>query len=248
MPSRTRIACLTATLALAAAGASDAPAAVLKRLDYETGNFRQWTGLQAVRYDAKVVASPVRQGHYAARFVVRPGDDPLHSSGERAEAFYVTNEREGVQSWWRWSTYFPTGFHPNSGGWNVFTQWQSTSNSCPPPIAFEIANYSRPPKIRLHLNGGTLNLSTCRASQTRYWTFATLRRNRWYNFVFHVKWSPSSSIGFVQLWVNGRRRIPKTHTATLYRGQGVYVKQGFYRGDSQRTTTIYHDGLRRFHP
>ena len=63
MPSRTRTACLFATLALAAAGASDAPASVLKRLDYETGNFRQWTGVQAVGSDARSVAAPVRQGH-----------------------------------------------------------------------------------------------------------------------------------------------------------------------------------------
>jgi hypothetical protein len=48
--------------------------------------------------------------------------------------------------------------------------------------------------------------------------------------------------------VNGRIRIPKTHLPTLYRGQGVYVKQGFYRAHSNLTTTIYHDALRRYRP
>jgi hypothetical protein len=250
MPGRTRLACLTIVLALAAAGAGagEAHALILKRLDYESANFRQWSGLDAVTGGARIVASPVRQGNYAARFVVRPGNDPLRSSGERAEAYYFTGEHEGTESWWRWSTYFPTGFRPNSGGWNVFTQWHQTLHTCPPPIAFEVNNYLSPAKLRLHLNGGTLNLSTCRATYSKYWNFVTLRRNRWYNFIFHVKWSGSASVGFVKLTLNGRVVIPLTHIATLYKGQGVSVRQGFYRGRSSLTTTIYHDGLRRYRP
>ncbi|HEY3106234.1 MAG TPA: polysaccharide lyase [Gaiellaceae bacterium] len=248
MPSRLRIAALFVTLALAAAGAGDANALILKRLDFETGNFRQWSGVNAVSGGARIVTSPVRQGHYAARFVVRPGDDPLNASGERAEAYYYTNESEGKESWWTWSTYFPSAFRPNKGAWNVFTQWHQTAHMCPPPIAFEVNNYVSPPKLRLHLYGGSLNLSTCAAGYTRTWNFATLRRGHWYRFIFHVKWSASRSIGFVQLWVNGTLRIPKTHIPTLYKGQGVSIRQGFYRGRSSLTTTIYHDGLRRYRP
>ena len=109
-------------------------------------------------------------------------------------------------------------------------------------------NYLSPAKLRLHLNGGALNTSTCRASVSKYWNFVTLRRNRWYNFIFHVKWSASASVGFVKLTVNGRVVIPKTHVPTLYKGYGVSVRQGFYRGSSSLTTTIFHDGLRRFRP
>jgi hypothetical protein len=47
--------------------------------------------------------------------------------------------------------------------------------------------------------------------------------------------------------VNGKVKV-RAHAATLYKGQGVYVKQGFYRGPSSRTTTIYHDGMQRFRP
>jgi hypothetical protein len=248
MPGRTRIACLLVVLTLAGAAAGEAHATIIKRLDYESGNFRQWSGLDSVTGGARIVASPVRQGHYAARFIVRPGDDPLHASGERAEAFYFTGEHEGTQSWWAWSTYFPTGFRPNSGAWNVFTQWHQTLHTCPPPIAFEVNNYLSPATLRLHLNGGTLNTSTCHATTSKLWNFATLRRNRWYNFIFHVKWSASASTGFVKLTVNGRVVIPLTHIATLYKGQGVSVRQGFYRGSSSLTTTVFHDGLRRFHP
>ena len=248
MPGRTRLACLTVVLALAAAGAGagEAHALILKRLDYESGNFRQWTAVQALSGEARIVRAPVRQGHYAARFVVRPGDSV--AGGERAEAMALTRESEGTESWWHWSTYFPTAFHPNPGAWNDFTQWHHTGHTCPSPVVFAVNRYYSPARLRLYLNTGTLNLSNCRASYVREWNFAVLRRNRWYNFTFHVKWSSKASVGFVQLWMNGRQRIPLTHVPTLYAGMGVYVKQGFYRGQSRLTTTIYHDGLRRYVP
>jgi len=55
-------------------------------------------------------------------------------------------------------------------------------------------------------------------------------------------------VGFVEVWVNGRKAVPKRYTATLYNGQSVYVKQGFYRNPSGRTHVVYHDGLRRYRP
>jgi hypothetical protein len=245
---RTRI--LTSLFALLLGGtvAIPAEAIIVKRLDYETGSFSQWSGVQAERGDAVIVRSPVRQGHYAARFIVRPGDNPIGMSGERAEVYSLTAEKEGTESWWRWSTYFPTGFRPNrNSSWNVFTQWHHTGESCPTPVSFEVNNYSSPARLRLRVWGGRLS-SSCQPDSKRVWDFAVLRRNRWYNFTFHVKWSSAKSTGFVQLWVNGLLKIPKTHVADLYRGQGVYVKQGFYRGRSNLTTTIFHDGLRRFRP
>jgi hypothetical protein len=246
--ARTRLAPLIVALTLAAAFAGDAQALIIKRLDYETGSFRQWTAVHAVSGGARIVTSPVRQGRYAARFVVGPGDNPLRSTGERAEVYAMTGEGEGSESWWAWSTNFPTGFRPNRSAWNLFTQWHHTGYTCPPPIAFEVNNYGSPAKLRLDLRAGQLRTSDCQPAYKRVWDFATLRRNRWYNFVFHVKWSSSRSIGFVQLWVNGRLVIPKTHVPTLYKGMGVYVRQGFYRGRSSLTTTIYHDGLRRYRP
>lgn len=247
MPGRTRIACLIVVLALAGAGASGAHAATLKRLDYETGNFGQWTALQAVGTDARIVRDPVNQGRFAARFVVRPGDDPINSSGERSEAYFLSRESEGTESWWAWSTYFPTAFHPNAGSWNIFTQWASGMYGCTPSVSFAVNKYVSPPRLKLQVWGGRMS-GSCQPSSKRTWNFGVLRRNRWLKFRFHVKWSSSSSTGFVQVWLNGRLRIPKTHVATLYRGDRVYVKQGFYRGDSRLTTTIYHDGLHRYTP
>src|SRR5437773_7048886 len=150
MPGRTRIACFVVALALAAVGVGDAHAIIIKRLDYETGSFSQWTAVQAVVGGARIVRSPVHQGRFAARFVVRPGDNPIRATGERAEVYTNTGEGEGTESWWAWSTYFPTGFRPNRNStWNVFTQWHQSGNMCSPPVAFEVNTSLTPAHLRL---------------------------------------------------------------------------------------------------
>jgi len=227
--------------------AHPASAGVLKRLDYETGGLGQWTARQSLPGRIDVVPSPVRQGHFAARFTVRSGDYPI-SGGERAEVWWNSHEHEGTTSWWRWSTLFPNAFRPSHGYWNFFMQWHHTGTSCMPPVSFTVARPTRPAMLRLQVWGGKLNTSTCSAQYQRNWTLGKLRRNRWYRFVFQVKWSSNPHIGFVKLTVNGHVKVPKTHLATLYQGYGVYVKQGLYRGHTNMTSTLYHDGLQRFKP
>jgi len=233
--------------AFVAVAAPPAPAAVLKRLDFETGSLGQWTSKQAAHAGRiTVVPSPVRQGQFASKFTVKPGDHPV-PGGERAELVYWSGERAGKTSWWRWSTYFPRGFHPNEGAWNIFTQWHQTGDQCPPPVRFLVDKYMSPPRLRLDIWSGRLNTNGCSAQYERSWHLGKLHRNHWYNFVVKFKWSPRRSHGYVRVKVNGKTKVSR-HMATLYSGMGVYLKQGFYRGDSGKTTTIIHDGMQRFRP
>ena len=100
----------------------------LFRGDYETGNFSQWSAIQALPGDVTIASSPVRQGSYSARFQVNPGDNPLNccAGSERSEVYASTGEAAGTESWWAWSTYFPSDFTyvPNTS-WNIFTQWHN---------------------------------------------------------------------------------------------------------------------------
>ncbi|HEY7003337.1 MAG TPA: polysaccharide lyase [Gaiellaceae bacterium] len=234
-----------AVVAAAAVAAAPAQARVVKRLDFESGSLRQWTDVQALRGRIKTVRSPVGQGHYAARFVVRPGDHPV-MGGERAELVWLSGEHAGVKSRWRWKTLFPSDFHPTqNSAWNYFTQWHHSGYSCAPPVAFGVTTFTGHPRIRLDIRGGRLHVGSCSASHHRVWTLQRVRSNRWYSFDFVVKWSPYRSRGFISLRLNGRRVIRKTHVATLYKGQGVYLKQGLYRSPSNRTSVVYEDGMTR---
>jgi len=237
---------LTAGGALFAVIASPASAQILKRLDFDTGSFTQWSSVQeAAPGRVAIVQSPVRQGQFASRFIVKPGDLPV-PGGERAEVFWSSKENAGETSWWRWSTYFPTAFHPNLGGWNIFTQWHHTGPNCTSPIHFQVRHFRHRSRLELQVWGGRLS-SSCEPQYKRLWTLGRLHRNRWYNFVVKFRWSARKAQGRVLVLVNGKVKV-RAHAATLYKGQGVYVKQGFYRGPSSRTTTIYHDGMQRFRP
>lgn len=251
MSDRSRKVALGLSIAIAA-GAAAAPAdgRIVQRLNYESGNLRQWSAVQALPNRAAVVRRPRRQGRFAARFVVRPGDDPINATGERAEVMAFTNEAEGTNSWWAWSTRFPQGFRPNPGSrWNVFTQWHQLGDLfCPPPVQFVVDSTGRRARIVLLVRGGSVNPLTCNNDPERRFVLAPLRRGRWYDFRFHVRWSSDPRVGLVAVWLNGRRVVRRTPLATLYPGTPVYVKQGFYRAESGLSTVVFHDGMRRFSP
>ena len=212
--------------------------------NYETGSFRGWRSVQAVPGDVAVVKSPVRDGHYAGRFAVDQGSTPIAGlESNRSEVALMTEEAAGQESWWAWSTYFPAGFTPNRNTtWNVFTQWPHHPSLYVAPISFYVNTTLEPAVIELHAWGGKGSL---KPPHRRYMKLAEFEREKWYDFVFHVRWGDSPSTGFVEVWVNGQHVVPLTPAATLYTGDGVYLKQGFYRNASENTAVVYHDALRR---
>jgi hypothetical protein len=216
-----------------------ARADALWRGDYETGNFSQWTTLQGPRHNATIVTDLVRQGRYAARFRVGPDDKLSGSSGERSEVYASTGESAGTESWWGWSTYFGDDFNPTPNSfWNIFTQWHNSGTTGQANVHFEVDTTVTPWQIQLRSFGGLEN-----QNERRFRLFE-LRRNRWFDFVFHVRWA-SDNTGFLELWVDGQLVLPRTFTPTLYAGQSVYLKQGFYRAPSNVTSVLYHDRMRR---
>src|SRR5262245_55225529 len=97
---------LVSAVAVQAAGA-----AVQWKGDFETGNVSQWSGNQSVAGGVTVVKSPLRDGSYSAKFVVKPGDDPINSTGERNELLRNgLNTTEGTEQWYGWSAFFPSDF------------------------------------------------------------------------------------------------------------------------------------------
>jgi hypothetical protein len=219
------------------------PGRELMRADFETGNLSQWDSVQAVASDRiQVVGSPVRQGSRAGKFTVHSGDDPLGGNyGDRAEVSLDTNESEGDERWYTWSTMVGTDM-PRTSQFQVISQWHSRENG-QPPVAFFAENDSLVLMIHPHSSPGNL------IRYVRAWS-GPLRRGEWQDITMHVKWSGSDAIGFVELWINGARQTFSDGTQTMrirttYPGIDNYFKQGYYRqfGISQ-TGTVYHDGFR----
>jgi hypothetical protein len=203
---------------------------VVWRGDFETGDRSQWDREQMVSSDRlQVVPSPVRQGSYALKATVRHGDDPINSSGNRNELVKMTREPVGSEYYYRWSTMFASDF-PSVRTWQLFTQWHHEGSSGSPPL--ELYVYGE--EMRLNIGGdpGTL-----------VWK-APLVRGQWQDFIFHVKWSPDPSVGFVELYHNGQLVLPKRYIATQFPGMLNYLKLGLYRSDTiTQTGVVYHDGF-----
>jgi hypothetical protein len=170
---------------------------------------------------------------------VRPGDAPV-GTGERAEVFRRSSEREGDESIWTWSVLFPSEFRSNPNStWNVFTQWHHSGTSGVSPVLFEVHNKSGYERLRFSVRGGDQARPKRRA-----WSLEPLVRGKWYEFVLRVRWAADRT-GSVQLWVNARRVVSAVGLPTLYAGQSVYLKQGFYRAPSALTTALYVAGTRQ---
>jgi polysaccharide lyase-like protein len=199
--------------------------------DFEQGNLAQWSEINALPARIRPVRNPVRAGDWAARFEIRPGDQVSH--GERAELAYASGESEGVESWWGWSVYFPDGFVP--GRWTVFTQWHDDpAGQYAPPVLFEVVKGS----LMLLVRGGVP------PSKPAVWRLGKVEVDRWYDFVFHVRWAADRT-GFVELWLNGKRVVQKTQLATIYRGKPNYLKVGNYRYPAGTPSVLYVDEIKR---
>jgi len=200
------------------------------RGDFESANLTQWTKAQITAADRAVVTrDPIRQGKYAVRITVRQGDNPINASGNRSELVRMTNEAPGSEYYYRFSTMFPSNF-PNVNRWQVFLQWHHTGNNGSPPVECYVL----------------LNQMRCRvggANGKVLWT-RPLERNKWQNFIFHLKWSSNASVGFIEMWRNGKKELPKKYVATQYPGERTILKVGYYRDNRvTQTAQIYHDSV-----
>ena len=234
------------------------------RGDYETGDFSQWSEIQASRTNrdysvasvgdtsGTVVTSPVRQGTHAAEFVTYPNQG--HSDTDRSEVYAgvtSTQGTEGKDRYYAWSTLFPSagnkdGFWPRAGDFNVFTQWHNANNPCGSNIQLGIDSRRGRGESKIYSDLSSRDPRNCDDQVgTRHVVLGRLRFDVWYDFVAHIKWSANSSVGFYELWMNGAQVVKKTFGQTMADSQGVYWKQGFYRAAFPRTNTVFQDAATR---
>ncbi|HMN97916.1 MAG TPA: polysaccharide lyase [Miltoncostaeaceae bacterium] len=215
------------------------------RGDWETGDASQW-GVDCVASDRlQIVTSPVRQGRYAARFEVRPGDKPS-SAGERCEVHrsYKGDESAGQAYYYAWSTMVPVGW-VNPKNYGMFVQFHTT--------------WPYPPTLEITTQFGEFYLLTRGGDRDNYdgrrtTIVPTLSPGKWNDFAMYVKWGVRD--GAVKIWhrVQGERDFKvvfdQTDVPTVMTSGGVasklLLRHGYYRGSgSPGTAVVYQDGMRR---
>lgn len=219
------------------------------------------------------VTNPVRQGTYAAKFTIAPGDKFGKTAGERGELsgfiMQYKNEviggekvdvirnraREGDDLYFAWSSYFPEGF-PEVYKFLSFMNWHASSGGSVGVLSMRV-NDGQNPHIELQRAAGNCPDNTnCISQQHVNQITPDLKYNEWYDFVIHAKFTCGND-GILELWY-------KTENETAYKKMvdlqniptlqffkdycnPTYMKIGIYRssgnGDEGRTHVIYQDGF-----
>lgn len=187
------------------------------------------------------LVSDARHGAKAVRLFTQPGDSHVNGSGVRerndlALSQAATDCYEGREHWWAHSVLFPSDFViPESG---IAFDFHHTGNRGQANFQIRIT-----PRGLAFEGAGGPEVVTSSRSPGRYGaSIGPIVRNRWYDFVYHVKWS-SGADGFMRAWVDGVRKLAH-RGPTLYSGQGCYLKLANYHTPSA-ASAIVHDRVIR---
>jgi hypothetical protein len=179
-----------------------------------------------------------RDGGAAVELTTLPGDDQVHSSGT-----WLRNDlelgpsadycNEGQQEWWAYSVRFPDDYFVPRGEGVVMDFHGAASGGQP-----NFSLLSMPYGLRLYGFYGDIH----RPDEYKV-DLGPLRRNAWYDFVYHVHWTWRDD-GFMQVWLNGRKVLDH-HGPTLYVGVSCYFKLANYHDPSSGYSSIIFDRVMR---
>ncbi|HYL72181.1 MAG TPA: heparin lyase I family protein [Candidatus Dormibacteraeota bacterium] len=191
-------------------------------------------------------------GMHGVRLETLPGDEHIAGSG-RAERTDLALSQEqtgcsqGAEQWWTHALFFPDDYSPpqataaDSWPWGVVFDFHQTGSEG--QANFEIDVVGKPPELQFSISGGPVVSSGTPGSPTRHFPIGPIIKNHWYRFVYHVRWSAQSD-GFFDAWVDGRR-VLDYRGATLYAGQGCYLKLANYHTPVGRAVAVVHAQLAR---
>lgn len=231
-----------------------------------TGN-GNWKYIQTVAADRfQRVTSPVRQGQYAARVEVRPGDDPISSSGERSEVLIMSNaagtainenEASGTQ-FYAFSVRLDSAWQAPAadanGAWAIIFQLHGPDVlAASPSVAVSVQN-----RFSIDLHSGDLDSVNKSLRWKSYpLTSSGLNLGHWVDLVLQIKFAKDFT-GSVTVWrrdegqagfaqVLSLINVPTLQYKSSLGGVGShYWKHGFYRSKQTAITNVlWLDGLTR---
>ncbi|MBN1671939.1 MAG: heparin lyase I family protein [Kiritimatiellae bacterium] len=162
----------------------------------------------------------------------------------------------GREYWYGFSIYLPADYAPDNI-WEIVAQW----HGCPD---FEIGEDWRNPVMALDTRRGIWSIvnrwdakrNTFESGARVYdgsvdWDLGRYQREKWTDWVFHVKWSYQAD-GLLEVWQDGIRVIRREGPNCYNDAEGPYFKTGLYKGWHDRyepkgsvgVRTLYHDEFR----
>lgn len=202
-----------------------------------------WVEQKAGTNRASIVNIGV-EGRTALRLHTEPGDSDVSGSGQHerndvAIAEKTTGCTEGHEQWWELSILFPDDYVSPPAG--AVRHWYALSgfHHSGPTGQGNFTLYEQPGS---GLVFGGFGGATVAKDPTHPGFFTApagpVRKNVWYEFVYHVKWS-SGADGFFDAWVNGEQKL--SHRGpTLYKGMGCYLKlANYHTAFGQPTSVLY---------
>jgi hypothetical protein len=176
-----------------------------------------------------------------------PGDDDVAGSGKAERTDLALSPRgtgcaEGAEQWWAHSVLFPDDYAlpvatPSiRWPWGVVFAFHHTGSQGQANFQVDVAG--DPPVLRFAISAGPTVSDGAPGSATRRWRVGPVVKNRWYHFVYQVKWSSSSDGGF-DAWVNGEHML-EYRGPTLYAGQQCYLKLANYHTPVGKPVSVVH--------
>ncbi len=228
-----RLASLTFCLAAICVTADDS--ALLKVVDFETGELPQ-LGLQKAQDDSlSIVTTPVRAGKYAAKTLLRVSD-PEVNSGQRAEfsdGKKTTKIEMEKDYWYGLSIFVPEEFTAPVKSNAVLFQWH-TQQGGPSPVL----------SIRVQGNEWLINGNATEKRRTL--ARLPLVKGKWTDWVVHARWSAKED-GFWTIWKDGTEIVNERNIITQYPEElGPYAKFGQYHSVDEKApqNVIFFDEYR----
>jgi polysaccharide lyase-like protein len=185
------------------------------------------------------IVNIARDGATALRLHTEPGDSNVSGSGshERNDIALpqkTTDCSEGREQVWEHSMLLPDDFVRPPGGWYAvagFHHSGATGQGNFTVFAQEtlrLVGYGGVPGSprKFDVDGGAIT------------------KNRWYDFVYHIKWSAGGG-GFFKAWVDGDLKL-NYKGPTLYSGMGCYLKLANYHTAFGQPTSVIHDRVIRY--
>uniref|UniRef100_B8HQ90 Polysaccharide lyase n=1 Tax=Cyanothece sp. (strain PCC 7425 / ATCC 29141) TaxID=395961 RepID=B8HQ90_CYAP4 len=218
---------------------------------FEGSNFNGWLREICCSHSAAITTSPVREGRFSARMILRRSDGDVQGSKRSELAHYPVAANSEYT--YRFSLFLPSDYSYDRS-FEILMQMQSFPDSNlgeawrSPPMMLRTAYGKWFLESRWDSKQVTVNN---RPEGNQTWDLGSYAKGRWTDWVIHVKWSHRSD-GLLEVWRDGQLVARRVGPNTYNDARGPYFKAGIYKPDwkynpsfsSTSQRTIYVDAVR----